>query len=164
MRPRLTFAVSVLLPTLLLLQSCGWQLRGYEQFKAGTVNSIEQIHLRTTSGNRLFQASLKRQLEDLSIALVADAKVTLILYKESTERRPLSYGSTGIPVQYQLVMTISYAYSTEPNTVPTQRKLIARRQYDFDTSLVVAKKQEERNLLQEMRDELAARIIASVNE
>ncbi len=160
MRPRF----SLFICALLLIQSCGWQLRGYEQYKSGNVNKIAELHLRNSSNNRLFQASLKRQLDDLSIGLNSDAKVSLILRKESTERRPLSYGSTGIPVQYQLIMTIQYAYSAEPNTILIERKLIARRQYDFDTALIVAKKEEERNLLQEMRDELASRIIASLSE
>lgn len=160
MRPRF----SLFICALLLIQSCGWQLRGYEQYKNGNVKKIAEVHLRNSLDNRLFQASLKRHFEDLSIELNSDAKISLILHKESTERRPLSYGSTGIPVQYQLIMTIKYAYSTEPKTIPIERKLIARRQYDFDTSLIVAKREEERKLLQEMRDELASRIIASLSE
>lgn len=160
MRLRFSFFICALL----LIQSCGWQLRGYEQYKNGNVKKIAEVYLRNSSDNRLFQASLKRQLEDLSIELNSDAKISLIVHKESTERRPLSYGSTGIPVQYQLIMSITYAYSTEPNTVPVERKLMARRQYDFDTSLIVAKREEERTLLQEMRDELASRIIASLSE
>ncbi len=148
----------------LLTQGCGWQLRGYEQYKAGNVKKINEINLRTTASNRLFQASLKRQLEDLSIALNKDSHTVLTLHKENTENRPLSYGSTGIPVQYQLIMSIRYELSLTPSQPATQRTITARRQYDFDTSLVLAKKEEEKKLRQEMRDELAARIIASIHE
>ncbi|MFL0800701.1 MAG: hypothetical protein K6L80_09660 [Agarilytica sp.] len=149
----------------LLAQGCGWQLRGYEQYKAGNVKKINEINLRTTAtSNRLFQASLKRQLEDLSIALNKESDTVLTLHKENTENRPLSYGSTGIPVQYQLIMSIRYELSITPSQPATQRTITARRQYDFDTSLVLAKKEEEKKLRQEMREELAARIIASIHE
>ncbi len=148
----------------LLAQGCGWQLRGYEQYKAGSVKKIDVINLRATASNRLFQASLKRQLEDLSIALSKDSQTVLTLHKENTENRPLSYGSTGIPVQYQLIMSVRYELSISPSQPATQRTITARRQYDFDTSLVLAKKEEEKKLRQEMRDELAARIIASIHE
>lgn len=147
-----------------MISGCGWQLRGYEQYKAGNTNKIEQLHLKGKATNRLFQSSLKRQLEDLGILLNDDAPLVLTLKEESTERRPLSYGSTGIPVQYQLIMSIRYEFSSEPKTPANKRVLTARRQYDFDTSLVLAKKEEEKKLLEEMRHELATRIIASLHE
>ncbi len=144
--------------------ACGWQLRGYEQHKAAGAKKIERIHLRTSADNRLFQASLRRLFNDMSISLDPEAELKLVLGAEHTERRPLSYGSTGIPVQYQLIMTIKYAYANAGQQTPVDKKLVARRQYDFDTELVVAKNEEERQLLQEMREELAARIIASIDK
>lgn len=149
---------------LLTLAGCGWQLRGYEQYKADGLQKIEQLHLLTTSDNREFQAILKRQVKDLSIKLSPEAPLKLVLHEEKTERRPLSYGSTGIPVQYQLIMTVRYEFSTPASPIPAERRLTARREYDFDTALVVAKNEEERVLLEEMRNELASRIIASVAE
>jgi len=144
--------------------ACGWQLRGYEKFEGTGERKMERLHLRTTSDNRLFQAALKRQLKDMSIALDPNAEYTLVLGTAKTERRPLSYGGTGIPVQYQLIMTIEYAYSNTKQSALFNRSLIARRQYDFDIELVVAKNEEEQQLLQEMREELTSRIIASIND
>lgn len=152
------------LAVLLMLTGCGWQLRGYEQYKADGLQTIEQLHLRTTSDNREFQAILKRQVKDLSIKLSAEAPTKLVLHEEKTERRPLSYGSTGIPVQYQLIMTVRYEFSAPGSTILTERRITARREYDFDTALVVAKNEEERVLLEEMRYELASRIISSIAE
>ncbi len=144
--------------------SCGWQLRGYQKYKEFGEQRIAQVHLRTTAGNREFQAVLKRQLADLSIALEPSAKIKLVLHEETTERRPLSYGSTGIPVQYQLIMSIRFEHSLPDTPSLTEKTFIARRQYDFDTALVVAKNEEERVLLEEMRNELSSRIIASLRE
>ncbi len=159
---RSTFCVA--LAIILATSSCGWQLRGYEQYKAGNTKKIEQLHLKGKASTRLFQASLKQQLEDLRIELKNTAPAVLTLNNESTERRPLSYGSTGIPVQYQLIMSVQYEFTLAKEQAPTKRVLTARRQYDFDTSLVLAKKEEEKKLLDEMRDELATRIIASLHE
>ena len=153
-----------LLSMLFLMASCGWQLRGYQQYKEFGEQRIAEVHLRTTAGNREFQAVLKRQLADLSIELKPTAKAKLVLHEETMERRPLSYGSTGIPVQYQLIMSIRFEHSLPDNTRLTEKTFIARRQYDFDTALVVAKSEEERVLLEEMRNELSTRIIASLRE
>ncbi len=149
--------------SLISLSACGWQLRGYQQFKAGNIENIGSVNLRSTADNRLFQSTLKRQMGDLGIALNNDADITLAVNNEHTERRPLSYSSTGIPVQYQLIMTVGYAHARAPEKIMIERQITARRQYDFDTALVVAKKEEERSLLQEMREELATRIISSLS-
>ncbi len=146
------------------IASCGWQLQGYEKFKASGPQAIESIDLITTADNRLFQATLKQQLEDLSIRIDKQSDLNLTVHGENTEKRPLSYGSTGIPVQYQLIMTIRFAYSKDKTVAPTERSLVARRQYDFDTELLIAKYEEERNLLQEMRIELVNRILASIQD
>ncbi len=155
--------VAIVIVSAASLSACGWQLRGYQQYKAGNIENIGAVNLRNTADNRLFQSTLKKQLADLGISLSNDADITLVVNKEHTERRPLSYSSTGITVQYQLIMTISYAHARAPDNVMIERELIARRQYDFDTALVVAKKEEERTLLQEMREELVTRIIASLS-
>lgn len=149
---------------ILLLSSCGWQLRGYQHYKEFGEQRIAKVHLRTTSGNREFQAILKRQLTDLSIALDSSAKVKLVLHEESMERRPLSYSSTGVTRQYQLIMSIRFEHSMPESTSLTEKTFIARRQYDFEPELVVAKSEEERVLLEEMRNELSSRIIASLRE
>lgn len=155
-----------LLPSIclaLLITSCGWQLRGLEEYQTRGDQRIESINLRVAADNRLFQRALKQQLRDLGITIDPGASVTLILDRENTERRTLSFSSTGIPVQYQLIMTISYAYQTGAGKTAEERRITTRRQYDFDTSLVIAKDEEERQLLQEMRRELAARIIANLS-
>ncbi len=146
-----------------MLQACGWQLRGYEQYKSGKLNTIERLQLQSSIDNRLFESSLKRLLRDLSISIDPSADLHLVIKQESTERRPLSYSSTGIPVQYQLIMSVDFAYAKN-NEAPLPKRFIARRQYDFDTSEVVAKNEEEETLLQEMREELAARIITALQD
>lgn len=156
--------VTLIISLLFFVQACGWQLRGYDQYKSGKINSIERLHLQTSIDNRLFESSLKRLLRDMSIAIDATSDIQLVIKQESTERRPLSYSSTGIPVQYQLIMSVDFAYAKIKGTPLSPKRFIARRQYDFDTSEVVAKNEEEEKLLQEMREELAARIITTLQD
>ncbi|WP_086929762.1 LPS assembly lipoprotein LptE [Agarilytica rhodophyticola] len=144
----------------LVISSCGWQLRGLQQYLEQGPQNIGQIQLVTSADNRLFNATLKQQLKDLSIDIESDSDITLKLQQEKVERSPLSYSSTGIPVQYQLIMSIRFGVTNPLRNVPRERTLSARREYDFDTSLVVAKNEEEIKLLQEMREELSSRIIS----
>lgn len=149
---------------LVLINACGWQLRGYQNAKRLGKEQIPSVALSAAADNRLFLASLKRQLDDLNIAQDNNAAIKLNIGREHTERRPLSYSSTGIPVQYQLIMTLSFTITKNLQSPPAEKKFLARRQYDFDTELVVAKSEEEKQLLNEMREELATKIIAELHE
>lgn len=156
---------TLLIATLsLCIASCGWQLQGYQAYTAKGPNKLASIDLVNTADNRLFQAALIQQLQDLSIAIDKEADIRLTVQRENTEKRPLSYSSTGIPVQYQLIMSVRFNYTKDKSLVPLEKSFIARRQYDFDTELLVAKYEEELSLLQEMRVELANRIIASMHQ
>lgn len=148
----------------LMINACGWQLRGYQQFKNLGDKRIASVDLSSGADNRLFLASLKRQLKDLSIELSDESEIKLNVGSENMERRPLSYSSTGIPVQYQLIMTVTFTVSKNLETLAAEKRILARRQYDFDTELVVAKNEEEKQLLQEMREELAMEIIAELHQ
>lgn len=157
---------SLLALTLLMLSQtgCGWQLRGYEGFRQNGDRRIESVALDIQASGRLFQATVEKQLNDLSIAVDENAEKRLLIHEEQSEKRPLSFSSTGIPIQYQLTMTTRFSVQKEGEFVIKKRRYIARRQFDFDTALVVAKKEEEQQLLQEMREELASRIIATLVE
>jgi len=73
---------------------------------------------------------------------------------------------TGVTAQYQITLTVNYHYKKRSGdtttTVIPSRKLMAWRSYDFDAKLIVAKNQEEQALLEEMRQELAYRILAAL--
>lgn len=156
--------VFCLVASAILISSCGWQLRGLQQYLEQGPQNIGQIQLLTSADNRLFNVTLKQQLKDLSIEVDSGSDITLRLQQEKTERRPLSYSSTGIPVQYQLIMSIRFGVTNKLRAAPRERTLSARREYDFDTSLVVAKNEEEIKLLQEMREELSSRIISYLSK
>lgn len=145
----------------LLITACGWQLRGYDQYLKEGDQMIDRLNVSSTIDNRLFQLSLQQMLRDRGIEITSDAPLTITLLEENTISRPLSYSSTGIPIQYQLIMSIRYRVSkgSDANYIE-ENHLIARRQYDFDTALIVAKREEENKLLEEMRDELSARILS----
>lgn len=91
------------------------------------------------------------------------AEVSIRYTNEEFDRRPLAYGSTGIPVQYQLTMSIEFeSYNNAGERLLSPRKIIVRRNYDFDAELIIEKEQEEQQLLREMREELAAQMLRAV--
>jgi len=155
--------LAVFLCATLLLTSCGWQLRGYQHGNNAQKPRIENIHLKTSVNNRLLETTVNQQLKDFGIKITPESSNLLVLNDEHVERRPFAYSATGIPLQYQLIMTIRYTFGKKTSS-PLEQTLTARRQYDFDTALIVAKKEEERQLLQEMRRELSMRILSSTTE
>ncbi|VUD53098.1 LPS-assembly lipoprotein LptE [Thalassocella blandensis] len=145
--------------------SCGWQLRGSADFALKSSNSLQDMDLTADKSISTLQKTVALQLDDLAIELKSASQHHLTLMDEKIERRPLAFSSTGIPIQYQLIMTVHYSFISQGFEERIINKPItARRNYDFDTALIVAKNEEERQLLQEMREELASRIIASAQK
>ena len=165
MRKTTLRAIAILITSVTVLSSCGWQLRGAKAQRAelGSISLLEEIKLTSESGTRLLARAVKRELKHQKIAQTPQSKVRLTLSSEKVEKRPLAYGSTGVPVQYKLIMSVRYSFSDATSTqLPLE--LISRRNFDFDTELIVAKNEEEQRLLQEMREELARRILSSYSQ
>ncbi|MFT7559139.1 MAG: LPS-assembly lipoprotein [Flavobacteriales bacterium] len=144
--------------------ACGWQLRGFET-KAGQESSEKLRLLNVYSENRSseFYQALRTMLGRYRVSEQTNAEITLRYGKEHFERKPLAYGSTGIPVQYQLMMTIDFEALRGPKTLIESKTLIVRRNYDFDAELLIAKDREEQALRREMREDLAAQMLRLIN-
>lgn len=158
------------LTTVLLLitltSACGWQLRGLHSASSSTPLP-DQVKLVTTEPNSSMARTLRRILTSKNIAVAADAPLALVLEEEILDKRPLSVTETGVTAQYQLVLTVRYRYknASASNPLTSERlELSSWRSYDFDAKLIVAKNQEEQALLEEMREELAWRMLDGVPE
>lgn len=153
---------------LLFVSACGWQLRGAQtnSDNAPSADLPSSIYLQARIHNSKMSKVLQDILSSKDIQLTADAPLSLILDEETLDKRPLSVTQTGVTAQYQLTLTVRYHYQSHDGTNKliehTNRKVISWRSYDFDAKLIVAKNQEEQSLLQEMRKELAYRILSDV--
>jgi LPS-assembly lipoprotein len=148
-----------------LLMSCGWQLRGGglqaldDDKKIGTLKLLSEN--RSSEFYQAFQKILARQhIEENS-----ESELLLSYSSENLSRQPLAYGSTGIPIQYQLNMSIEFSVAKRNGEwLLSPRRISARRNYDFDAELIIAKDREEQALLREMREELATQLIRSIQQ
>ncbi len=142
----------------LLLSACGWQLRGVTG--KAKHQQPEQLHLIVQDGKTPLAQSIKSQMVRMKIADTAKAKLALIIDKEEVDRRPLAVNDNGVTAQYQLIYTVHYHYEDKAAQFALPgRKVVSWRSYDFDPQLIVSKAQEEQALLDEMREELAQRIL-----
>lgn len=144
---------------LLTLSSCGWHLRGWQ----GTPAASE---LNLVAQNRY--SPLTRALEEAmhkhGITESDEAPIQLHLGAEKLDKRTVAVTTIGSPAQYELALSAEYRFS-DPEAgdvlVPSQT-LSVFRVFDFDPSNTVAKNEEENTLLDEMRRELAYRVLQQV--
>ncbi|WP_236074798.1 LPS-assembly lipoprotein LptE [Teredinibacter purpureus] len=151
---------------ILLLASCGWQLRGANSSLADARSGPlpPQLNVVVQSRNSKIAPVLTRILRNNNVEQIRTAPMTLVIEDEQLDKRPLSVTDTGVTAQYQLTLTLRYHYQTSSGSEGgdirmASKKAISWRSYDFDPSLIVAKNQEEQALLVEMREELAYRIL-----
>ncbi len=143
-----------------LVANCGWHLAG-TQPNLKTKGTIASIYLVRETSDRSFHLALEEEFAAQNVKITSDSEIKLTIAKLRTERRPYAYSSTGNPVQYQLEVNVDYSFQPKDNRrVPEVRTITSRRQYDFQASAVIAKKQEEDMLLFEMHREIARRLIA----
>ncbi|WP_075188230.1 LPS assembly lipoprotein LptE [Teredinibacter haidensis] len=165
------FSRLVLLLGLVLLTACGWQLRGTDSSlsdaRSGTLPG--QLHVIVQERNSKVAPVLYNVLRSKNVERTSEAPMILVIEEERLDKRPLSVTDTGVTAQYQLILSVYYHYKTNSGgdggeITQSSRKAMSWRSYDFDAKLIVAKNQEEQSLLQEMREELAFRILDSQPE
>jgi LPS-assembly lipoprotein len=139
----------------LLLMGCGWQLRGVGSYQGPTT-----LHLVPADRFAPLTLALLDAMHRSGVTLQADAAISLHLGDEELQRRVVAVTSIGSPVQYELSLSTDFRYQmTGDQTVTIPQTLSVERVFDFDPSNTVAKSEEENTLLEEMRLELAQRIL-----
>ena len=150
-----------------LLMACGWQLRGLN-------NKGLPSALSVSMKDRLapFSLILIENLRNFSIELDNTAALKLTIGEETIEKRTVAVTNIGTAAQYEVRLTIHYLF-TEPRTSPSQttqtnssddviidmQRASAIRLFDFETGANLSKTREENLLLDEMRNEIALKII-----
>lgn len=153
---------------LILLQTgCGWQLRGSESNSLENKEAFSHMSVFVNAPSKLSSMDklLQKSLKSLGVNLDNNAKITIELISERIEKRAMAYGSTGLPIQYQITMTTQYViHTTTEISLPEIKKVISRRSLDFDPELVSAKDNEEQELHTEMREEIGKTILRDLRK
>lgn len=146
---------------LCFLSACGWHLRGVGEASNGQFLSA----LTLVSASRFSQMTLAvaDALQKYGIAEQSNADWQLVLQEERLEKRTVAVNSIGSASQYELALQIDFLYRNTLNTehLPELRSVTTQRVFDFGLNNTVAKAEEENQLIEEMRDELARRIVRS---
>lgn len=148
----------VLAVFLLYLSGCGWHLKGWDKQNI----SLEQIHLITTDRYSDITMVIQRELERYGIQQNNNASFTVTIKPEQLNRRTVSVNRAAIAAEYALSLTLPYSLSLA-NATTQAGQLKTQRIYDFTAEDVVSKAEEEKRLLQDMREELAQNLLRLAN-
>lgn len=156
--PISTRSVMLLVCCAYALSGCGWYLKGLNK----QTLTLRQIHFLAHDTYSEIAIAIQRELQSYNIQQDSSAKLTLSVTGEQISRRTLSVNRAAIAAEYALSLTLPYSIAKQ-NSEPQKGQLKAQRVYDFATQDVVAKAEEEKRLLQEMRTELAQNLVRLAN-
>lgn len=143
-----------------LLSGCGWQLRG-TQLQEGPLPRIAIASDDNYSPMaRTLRATWQKHAGN---APRNGALYTVQVIDETVDRRAVTYTASGAPAQYEMTLELVYAVTGSGAAEELQpRTMTTHRLFDFDPRNVVAKSEEERVLLEQMRQQLAQRLLSDI--
>lgn len=152
--------IALLLQSILLLQACGFHMRGDYQvpehltelsIEAGTRNEVARI--------------LEEALRLRSVAIVeADAGIPLIvLGDDRMDRRILSLLPSGQVAEYELIYTLPVTFVGR-NGQRIQQNIQLSRDYQDDPNFALAKTRELELIVEEMRQTAVQRVLILMNQ
>lgn len=139
----------------LVLAGCGWQLRGVGSYQGPTA-----LHVLPADRFAPLTLALVDAMHRSGVRPQSDAPISLHLGNEELQRRVVAVTSIGSPAQYELSLSAEFRYQVAgEQTLSVPQTLSVERVFDFDPSNTAAKSEEENTLLEEMRLDLAQRIL-----
>lgn len=143
----------------LLLSSCGFQLRGAYQLPP----QMHATWVNAANPNSALARSLKRTLNANGIRLVesqSSSSAVLRLFGEKNSKRVISVDSRGQAREYELSYSISFSLSLADNTaLIAEQTLSLQRDFLFDTTDVLGKGREESTLVSDMQQDMVRLIM-----
>jgi len=154
--------LSVLIATLLsfVLSSCGFRLKGEYQLPP----SLLSLKLQSPDSHSELSRLVKNKLIRYRVELNDDKQSPILrLGKDKLERGTLSLFSSGQVAEYELIYTVHYQLII-PNKEPQRFDLSIRRDYLDDPQSAQAKSRERAQLLREIRNEAAQKIVYQLSQ
>jgi len=145
-----------------LISGCGWQMRGWEQYQANKGQSnvgLNSLKVSYESRDKSLYRSLLRVMKSQQVKESSDSDLELKVGNISRSRQPLTYSGASAPAQYELLISLNFSATKNGDTIIAPRPLVSRRNYDFDPNAIITKDQEERQLFEEMHEELALNML-----
>ena len=148
----------VLLLFVSTLAACGWHLRGLQSIEL----PFSTLYLQTRDVDAKLVEQLTRQLarQDINLAPSGVGQYQLLLENYREDKRVLTTDSRGRATDYQLTSSVDIQLlDDQQQLILEQQTLELVRSYNFDADNVASANEEEALLREEMKQELARRIL-----
>ena len=151
-------AAVALVPLLLLLNACGWHLRGSEPLPA----PMSATYLDSADQHSDFDRALRRSLDSAGAKLVIakeDAGVVLRIRKDVSGRRVLAVSARNTPQEYEVYYSIEYSVEVDGQEVIPVQTLELVNDFSYDEAALLAKEREEAGLRAALARDLAGLVL-----
>lgn len=152
--PATRYHVIAMMTVLLLLASCGFQLRGVEDL------SFTHLYMQ---GSTTINKPLKKSLEVNGVNVVTNpekAQIQMELVGESSEQNILSLSGTGRVREFELLYRVSFRLrDTGSDTWGPVQTVQNRRDFSYDDSQLLGKQAEETRLFEDMKADTVREIM-----
>ena len=137
----------------IFLSACGFHLKGIHKPRSVLVYPTYQNI--DAPFKLVFQQALREN--NMLAADASQAKIKITFIKENWQRRALSVTSTGIPAEYRLSYTLFY--QLDENGSKKKHEMTENKAFTSDNSELLAVESKQARIKQQIREQLAARII-----
>lgn len=132
----------LILPLLLLLAACGFQMRGAVSVPA----EMARTYVASDDQRSLFYRRLRESLRGAGVNVVdseAEATATFSILSDIPGQRVLSVSARNVPREFEVFYTVYYTVQTETATILEPRSQTLTRDYTWDETQVLGKEKEE---------------------
>lgn len=153
------FFLPALLIASLILQGCGFQLRGSANSIAHSYSSIRVVN---SSGDEGLRKNIEQALIDTGTSVSPTSLNVLEILETEEDKRTASYSSRGKSAEYELLKEIRFQFKRDDQILIPETTFKARRSYLYRETAAVGKAEEENMLKQEMDQDLVQRILLAI--
>jgi len=146
----------------LFLAACGYQLQNYERLPP----EMQLTYLQAADHYSQFYRQLRRALDDAGITLTNDpgqAMATLVITKDETGQRLVTVSAQNEPLEFEVFYEVSYMVRSKDEELLPAQPIMVTRDYTYDRTIVLGKRQEEEILREELVRDLVRRVLRSLN-
>jgi len=143
-----------------VLSGCGFHLKNSYQLPT----SLQQLQLQSSDKYSDITRLVKVTLLQYDATITNDKEAPIIRFgKEQFERGTLSLFSSGLVAEYELIYSLTYQVIIEQQE-PQSFTVNIRRDYLDDPQSAQAKSREREQLLQEIRQQAAVKIVQQLSQ
>ncbi len=164
--PRFSISICFLLWSTLVLQGCGFHLRGSYEIP----EELKYLQLSPEQPYDPLQRTLRKMLAGNGVQLmpVADSDAdkppsTLTIQHQSFEERPIAYGMDGQAIRVRLELRLEYTVELQPQHHRYENTIRVQREFMIDPRNMLATENERQRLKEDLFEEAAAQCVSALS-